>query len=57
MAEVILEKVSKIYPNGIEAVKEIDWEIKDHEFMVLISPSGCGNWHCSAVIMKPQPEN
>ena len=42
MAEVILEKVSKIYPNGIEAVKEIDLEIKDHEFMVLVGPSGCG---------------
>lgn len=42
MAEVILEKVSKVYDNGIEAVKQIDLEIKDHEFMVLVGPSGCG---------------
>ncbi|MBQ8754013.1 MAG: sn-glycerol-3-phosphate ABC transporter ATP-binding protein UgpC [Lentisphaeria bacterium] len=42
MAEVILEKVSKRYANGIEAVRQIDLEIKDHEFMVLVGPSGCG---------------
>lgn len=42
MAEVILEKVSKVYANGMTAVKEIDLEIQDHEFMVLVGPSGCG---------------
>ncbi len=42
MAEVILEKVTKIYPGGVEAVKSIDLDIKDEEFIVLVGPSGCG---------------
>ncbi len=42
MAEVILTGVSKIYPGNVKAVKNIDLEIKDREFMVLVGPSGCG---------------
>jgi len=42
MAKVTLDNVWKIYPGNVEAAKEIDLEIKDHEFMVLVGPSGCG---------------
>lgn len=42
MASVVLEKVSKIYNSSIPAVKEINLEIKDKEFVVLVGPSGCG---------------
>ncbi len=42
MAEVILQKVTKIYPGGVEAVKAIDLDIHDEEFIVLVGPSGCG---------------
>ena len=42
MAEVVLEKVSKVYPGGVVAVKEMDLHIKHKEFMVLVGPSGCG---------------
>lgn len=42
MAQVSLKKVSKIYAGNIAAVKEIDLEIKNKEFMVLVGPSGCG---------------
>ena len=42
MAEVTLKGVSKIYPGNVKAVKNIDLEIKDREFMVLVGPSGCG---------------
>lgn len=42
MASVELKKVTKIYPNGFEAVKGIDLDIEDKEFMVLVGPSGCG---------------
>ena len=42
MAEVTFEHVSKIYPDGTRAVSDIDLEIKDGEFMVLVGPSGCG---------------
>jgi multiple sugar transport system ATP-binding protein len=42
VAEITLDKVTKRYPDGFEAVKEMDLEIKDGEFMILVGPSGCG---------------
>jgi len=42
MAQVVFERVSKIYPDGTRAVNDINLEIHDGEFMVLVGPSGCG---------------
>src|SRR6266851_407712 len=42
MAQVAFERVSKIYPDGTRAVNDINLEISDSEFMVLVGPSGCG---------------
>src|SRR5687768_7595674 len=42
MAGVTFEDVSKIYPDGTKAVNDMDLEIQDGEFMVLVGPSGCG---------------
>jgi multiple sugar transport system ATP-binding protein len=42
MAQVAFERVSKIYPDGTRAVNNVNLEIKDGEFMVLVGPSGCG---------------
>jgi len=42
MAEVSLDGVSKVYPDGTRAVDGMDLEIEDGEFMVLVGPSGCG---------------
>jgi len=42
MAEVRLSKVNKVYPNGFHAVHDLDLELKDGEFLVLVGPSGCG---------------
>jgi multiple sugar transport system ATP-binding protein len=42
MASITLAKLEKTYDNGYQAVKGIDLEIKDKEFMVLVGPSGCG---------------
>jgi multiple sugar transport system ATP-binding protein len=42
MAEIILEDVWKVYPDGTEAVRSLDLNISDGEFMVLVGPSGCG---------------
>lgn len=42
MARVKLENVSKVYDNGYKAVKEMDLDINDKEFVVLVGPSGCG---------------
>jgi len=42
MAEIVLDRVSKVFADGFEAVKEMDLEIADGEFMILVGPSGCG---------------
>src|SRR5580765_8145083 len=42
MAQVAFERVSKIYPDGTRAVNDVNLEIHDGEFMVLVGPSGCG---------------
>jgi multiple sugar transport system ATP-binding protein len=42
MAGVTFESVSKIYADGTRAVSDMDLEIEDGEFMVLVGPSGCG---------------
>ena len=42
MAQIQLKGVTKRYPDGTEAVKSMDLEIGDGEFMVLVGPSGCG---------------
>jgi len=42
MADIVLDHVTKKYGDGYEAVKSMDLEIKDGEFMILVGPSGCG---------------
>jgi len=42
MAEIQLERLTKVYPDGTRAVSSLDLEIEDSEFVVLVGPSGCG---------------
>jgi len=42
MATITLEHVSKVYPNGAEAVTDLNLDVADGEFMILVGPSGCG---------------
>jgi multiple sugar transport system ATP-binding protein len=42
VARITFESVTKVYPGGTEAVSDLDLEIGDGEFMVLVGPSGCG---------------
>src|SRR4051794_12950863 len=42
MAEIEFDDVTKRYPDGFEAVKHMDLEIRDGEFVILVGPSGCG---------------
>ncbi len=42
MVSVKFTNVSKRYEDGFEAVKELNLEVKDGEFLVLLGPSGCG---------------
>ena len=42
MADISFDDVTKRYADGFEAVKSMDLDIKDGEFMILVGPSGCG---------------
>jgi multiple sugar transport system ATP-binding protein len=42
VAEIQLDKLTKVYPDGTEALTALDLEIADGEFVVLVGPSGCG---------------
>ena len=42
MAEIAYEHVAKVYPDGTQAVHDLELEIQDGELMVLVGPSGCG---------------
>ena len=42
MASIVFEGVGKRYADGFAAVKSLDLEIADGEFLVLVGPSGCG---------------
>jgi multiple sugar transport system ATP-binding protein len=42
MAEIVLDHVDKVYQGGVKALDNLNLDVKDGEFMVLVGPSGCG---------------
>jgi multiple sugar transport system ATP-binding protein len=42
MAQIVLDRVVKIYPGGVKAVDGLSLDVADGEFVVLVGPSGCG---------------
>jgi multiple sugar transport system ATP-binding protein len=42
VAGVTFQGVAKVYPDGTRAVNDLNLEVEDGEFMVLVGPSGCG---------------
>jgi multiple sugar transport system ATP-binding protein len=42
MATLSLEEVSKVFANGVEAVRSLDLFVDEGEFVILVGPSGCG---------------
>src|SRR5215212_6343993 len=42
MAGIELQHITKRYPDGTEAVKDLNLKIDDGEFVILVGPSGCG---------------
>jgi multiple sugar transport system ATP-binding protein len=42
MAEIVLDQITKRFPDGALAVDKVSMEIADGEFMILVGPSGCG---------------
>jgi multiple sugar transport system ATP-binding protein len=42
MADVVFEDVQKVYPDGTQAIFDLNLEVADEEFVILVGPSGCG---------------
>ena len=42
MGAIKISNVGKIYPNGTRALEDVNIQINDGEFVVLVGPSGCG---------------
>ncbi|HXQ88264.1 MAG TPA: sn-glycerol-3-phosphate ABC transporter ATP-binding protein UgpC [Solirubrobacterales bacterium] len=42
MSEIVLDGITKTFADGFEAVKDMNLDIQDGEFMILVGPSGCG---------------
>ena len=42
MADIVFKNVVKTYDNGVTVIPDLNLEIKDKEFVVLVGPSGCG---------------
>ena len=42
MAEVVMEHLTKRYPDGVEAVSDVNIDVQDGEFLILVGPSGSG---------------
>ncbi len=42
MAKISFKNVNKTYPGGVQVVPNLNLEIKDKEFVILVGPSGCG---------------
>jgi multiple sugar transport system ATP-binding protein len=42
MAQITMESITKRYPDGYEAVRDMNLDIRDGEFVILVGPSGCG---------------
>jgi len=42
VAEIVFDKVNKIYPDGTQAIFDLSFEVADKEFVILVGPSGCG---------------
>jgi multiple sugar transport system ATP-binding protein len=55
MAEIQLDRLTKVYPDGTRAVSELDVEIADGEFIVLVGPSGCGKTSALRMVAGLEP--
>ena len=55
MAEIELDKLTKVYSDGTRAVSELDLEIGDGELVVFVGPSGCGKTTALRMIAGLEP--
>ncbi len=55
MAIIALEQLTKVYGDGTRAVSDLDLEIADGEFVVLVGPSGCGKTSALRMVAGLEP--
>jgi multiple sugar transport system ATP-binding protein len=55
VAEIALEKLNKVYSDGTHAVRDLDLEIGDGQFVVLVGPSGCGKTSALRMVAGLEP--
>src|SRR5581483_3846574 len=55
MAEIKLENLTKVYPDGTRAVSEMNLDVADGEFVVFVGPSGCGKTTALRMIAGLEP--
>jgi len=55
MAEITLEGLTKVYSDGTRAVSDLNLEIGDGEFVVLVGPSGCGKTSALRMVAGLEP--
>jgi multiple sugar transport system ATP-binding protein len=55
MADIQLDKLTKVYGDGTKAVSELDLEVTDGEFIVFVGPSGCGKTTALRMIAGLEP--
>jgi multiple sugar transport system ATP-binding protein len=55
MAEITLDGLTKVYGDGTRAVSELNLEIQDGEFVVLVGPSGCGKTSALRMVAGLEP--
>src|SRR6058998_1037752 len=55
MAEITLDALTKVYSDGTRAVSDLDLEIADGEFVVLVGPSGCGKTSALRMVAGLEP--
>ena len=55
MASLTLKNITKVYPNGFEAVKDFNLDIEDQEFIIFVGPSGCGKYSRTTLCIRICP--
>ena len=55
VAEITLERLTKVYPDGTQAVKSLDLDIGDGELVVFVGPSGCGKTTALRMVAGLEP--
>jgi multiple sugar transport system ATP-binding protein len=55
VAEIQLDKLTKVYGDGTKAVSELDLDVADGEFVVFVGPSGCGKTTALRMIAGLEP--